>query len=61
MNILFPIYALIVLIIFNLLTYKFCLKMEMEVLKQNKFYRVINTMIVILLVCSYVRVLSAIA
>ncbi|MBM7601696.1 hypothetical protein JOC34_004124 [Virgibacillus halotolerans] len=60
MNILFPIYALLVLFIFNSLTYNFCMKMEMEILKQNKIFRVINAMILILLVCSYVKVLNAI-
>lgn len=60
MSILFPIYALFILFIFNSLTYKFCMKMEMEGPKQNKVFRVINTMILILLVCSYVRVLNVI-
>ncbi|OZU87919.1 hypothetical protein CIL03_14550 [Virgibacillus indicus] len=59
MSIIFPIYAFVVLLIFNILTHKFCVKMEMEKLKQNKVFRVINIMIVILLVCSYLRVLNA--
>ncbi|AIF42699.1 hypothetical protein X953_05120 [Virgibacillus sp. SK37] len=59
MFILFLIYAMIILFIFNALTHKFCVKMELETLKQNKVFRVINVMVVILLVCSYVRVLNA--
>ncbi|PAV29301.1 hypothetical protein CIL05_12970 [Virgibacillus profundi] len=59
MNIFFIVYAFVILLIFNFMTHKFCLKMEMEALKQNKFFRVINIIIVILLVCSYLRVLNA--
>ncbi|MFU0788669.1 hypothetical protein JNUCC74_13315 [Cerasibacillus sp. JNUCC 74] len=56
MNIIFLIYGFIVFLIFNSLTHQFCVKMEMEALKQGKMFRVINVMITILLVCSYLRV-----
>ncbi|GAA0447887.1 MAG: hypothetical protein ACQEWU_09420 [Bacillota bacterium] len=58
MNIIFLLYGFIILLIFNSLTHQFCLKMEMETLKQGKMFRVINIMVTVLLVCSYVRVMN---
>lgn len=60
MGILYVFYALFVLIIFNSLTYQFCLKMEMNQKKQSTAFRTINLMIMVLLVSSYVRVLNVI-
>ncbi|RFA35226.1 hypothetical protein CAI16_08945 [Virgibacillus dokdonensis] len=59
MNIIFLIYGFIIFLIFNSLTHKLCIKMEMEALKQGKMFRVINLMITILLVSSYLRLMNA--
>lgn len=61
MSILFPIYALFILLIFNSLTHQFCTKMELKERKQSTMFRVINIMILVLLVSSYVRVLTVIS
>nr|WP_246187687.1 hypothetical protein [Ornithinibacillus caprae] len=58
MNIIFIIYALVILFIFNSLTHKFCTKLEMNQTKQAGVFRVINIMMLILLVSSYVKVLN---
>lgn len=58
LTIIFPIYAVFVLLIFNLLTEKLCLALEMEQAKQTGVFRMINTMILILLLSSYVKVLN---
>ncbi|MFD1037657.1 hypothetical protein ACFQ3N_04355 [Virgibacillus byunsanensis] len=58
MGILFPVYALIILFIFNSLTHKFCIKMELKQEKQSTVFRVINIMVLVLLVSSYVKVLN---
>ncbi|WP_164669577.1 hypothetical protein [Virgibacillus doumboii] len=58
MSILFPVYAVFILLIFNSLTHQFCLKMEMKERKQSTVFRVINIMILVLLVSSYVKVLN---
>ncbi|SES69585.1 hypothetical protein SAMN05216389_101453 [Oceanobacillus limi] len=55
----FIIYALIILFIFNSLTHKFCTKLEMNQNKQASVFRVINIMMLILLVSSYVKVLNS--
>ncbi|XKF64899.1 hypothetical protein LG329_15160 [Virgibacillus necropolis] len=60
MSILYVLYALFVLLIFNSLTHQFCLKMEMNQKKQSTVFRAINLMIMVLLVSSYVRVLNVI-
>jgi len=60
MVIFFVVYALIILLIFNSLTNRFCLKMEMNQNKQARVYRMINIMILILLVSSYVKVTNVI-
>ncbi|WP_284139500.1 MULTISPECIES: hypothetical protein [unclassified Virgibacillus] len=59
MSIFFLIYALFILLIFNSLTHRFCIKMEMNQSKQEKVFRTINILIFILLVTSYVEVLNA--
>ncbi|TFJ93522.1 hypothetical protein E4U82_06055 [Lentibacillus salicampi] len=59
MMFIFPIYAIFVLLIFNSLTHQFCMKMEMKDRKQSSMFRVINIMILVLLVSSYVKVLNA--
>ncbi|HLS09774.1 hypothetical protein [Lentibacillus sp.] len=59
MTLIFPIYAIFVLFIFNSLTHQFCTKMEMKERKQSSMFRVINIMILVLLVSSYVKVLNA--
>ncbi|CDO02744.1 hypothetical protein BN988_01219 [Oceanobacillus picturae] len=61
MLIMYLLFAAFVLFIFNSLTDRFCKKMEMEILKQRKVFRTINIMILILLVCSYLRVLNVMA
>lgn len=60
MVIFFVVYALVILLIFNSLTNRFCLKMEMNQQKQSRVYRMINIMILILLVSSYVKVTNVI-
>ncbi|HLR09746.1 MAG TPA: hypothetical protein VK136_10930 [Bacillota bacterium] len=57
----FPVYALVILFIFNLLTYKLCIKMEMKQSKQTAVFRFMNIMILILLVSSYVEVMNQIS
>ncbi|MFD1360977.1 hypothetical protein [Lentibacillus salinarum] len=59
MTLIFPFYALFVLFIFNSLTHQFCMKMEIKEKKQSSMFRVINIMILVLLVSSYVKVLNA--
>lgn len=61
MGVLFPIYAVFILLIFNSLTMQFCTKMEMKDAKQSTVFRVINIMILILLVSSYVKVLNVVS
>ncbi|WP_249870177.1 hypothetical protein [Oceanobacillus saliphilus] len=58
MVIFYMIYAFIVLVIFNLLTNNFCIKMQMDKKKQAKNFRVINIIMVTLLVSSYLRVMN---
>lgn len=60
MNYVFVAYALLILYIFNSLTYQYCLKLEMNQKKQATVFRFTNIMILILLVSSYVKVLNAI-
>ncbi|WP_099157337.1 hypothetical protein [Virgibacillus ndiopensis] len=60
MLILFLFYALFILLIFNSLTQRFCLKMEMNKNKQSRTFRMINIMVIILLVSSYVKVLNVV-
>ncbi|RYG72860.1 hypothetical protein EU245_08615 [Lentibacillus lipolyticus] len=59
MTMIFPFYAVFILLIFNSLTYQFCMKMEMKERKQSTMFRVINVMILILLVSSYMKVMNA--
>ncbi|MFD2761063.1 hypothetical protein [Lentibacillus juripiscarius] len=59
MTMIFPFYAVFVLLIFNSLTHQFCMKMEMKEKKQSTMFRVINIMVLILLVSSYMKVLNA--
>ncbi|GAA0438344.1 hypothetical protein GCM10008983_14090 [Lentibacillus halophilus] len=54
----FLFYAVFIFLIFNSLTYRFCIKMEMKDKKQSTMFRVINIMILILLVSSYMKVLN---
>lgn len=61
MTILFPLFALFVLFIFNSLTHQFCHKLEMNQKKQSAMFRLINISVLILLVSSYVRVLNVMA
>ncbi|WP_373895636.1 hypothetical protein [Virgibacillus sp. CBA3643] len=58
MMIYFVIFGLAVLLIFNVLNDKFCKIMEMKLVEQKKFFRVINFMLVVLLVNGYIRVLN---
>lgn len=58
MIIFYLIYAFIILMIFNFLIGKFCVKMQFDQSKQAKNFRVINMIMVTLLVCSYLRVLN---
>ncbi|MCP3026756.1 hypothetical protein [Halobacillus sp. A5] len=58
MAILFVIYGLIVLFIFNSLTHSLCLKTKMSTEKQLKVFRTINILITILLITSYVDVVN---
>jgi len=58
MTVFFPIYAVVVLFIFNLLTNKLCMALEMEQVKQAGIFRIINTMILILLLSSYIKILN---
>lgn len=60
MIIFFSFYALVILLIFNSLTNRFCLKMEMNHHKQSRVYRMINIMILILLISSYVKITNAV-
>ncbi|MBP1947333.1 hypothetical protein J2Z82_000256 [Virgibacillus litoralis] len=60
MSILFPVYAVFILLVFNSLTHQFCMKMEMKEKKQSTVFRVINIMVLILLITSYVKVLNVI-
>lgn len=58
MNVIFPIYAVFVLFIFNLLTNKLCTALEMEQVKQTGVFRMMNSMILILLLSSYIKILN---
>ncbi|WP_026905663.1 hypothetical protein [Paucisalibacillus globulus] len=58
MIIIFLFYAFIILFIFNTLADKFCKKLEMNATKQARVFRVINVMMLILLVSSYIKVLN---
>lgn len=60
MSIIYIIYALAILLIFNSLTHKLCIKMEMNEKKQSSVFRAINMMTMVLLISSYVRVLNVI-
>ncbi|WP_077324979.1 hypothetical protein [Virgibacillus siamensis] len=60
MSLLFPVYAVFILLIFNSLTQQFCTKMEMKDKKQSSVFRVINIMILVLLISSYVKVMNQI-
>ncbi|WP_347861240.1 hypothetical protein U0355_11195 [Salimicrobium sp. PL1-032A] len=54
----FGVFALVVLFIFNSLTHSLCLKTKMEKEKQSRVFRTINILITILLISSYVEVLN---
>ncbi|MFG6149533.1 MULTISPECIES: hypothetical protein [Halobacillus] len=56
--ILFVIYGLIVLFIFNSLTHSLCLKTKMSSEKQSRVFRTINILLTILLISSYVDVIN---
>ncbi|WP_082234716.1 hypothetical protein [Halobacillus massiliensis] len=58
MAILFLVYGLIVLFIFNSLTHSLCEKTKMSNEKQSKVFRTINVLITILLISSYVDVIN---
>ncbi|WP_254434279.1 hypothetical protein [Halobacillus sp. Marseille-Q1614] len=58
MAILFLVYGLIVLFIFNSLTHSLCEKTKMSTEKQSKVFRTINVLITILLISSYVDVIN---
>ncbi|GGB51552.1 hypothetical protein F3157_07515 [Virgibacillus dakarensis] len=60
MIIFFVFYALFILLIFNSLTNSFCLKLDMNQHKQSRVFRMINIMIIILLVSSYVKVINVV-
>lgn len=57
MAVIFALYALCILVIFNSLTYKFCAKQEMNQERQFRVYRMINISITILLISSYLEAL----
>ncbi|AKG05017.1 MULTISPECIES: hypothetical protein [Salimicrobium] len=54
----FGVFALVVLFIFNSLTHSLCLKTKMEKEKQMRVFRTINVLITILLISSYVEVIT---
>ncbi|SIS47386.1 hypothetical protein [Salimicrobium flavidum] len=54
----FGVFALVVLFIFNSLTHSLCLKTKMEKEKQSRMFRTINVLITILLISSYVEVIT---
>ncbi len=60
MTVVFPIYAVFVLLIFNLLTERLCLALQIEQVKRAGFFRVINMMILILLLSSYFKIMNSI-
>jgi hypothetical protein len=60
MTVVFPIYAVFVLLIFNLLTERLCLALPIEQVKRAGFFRVINMMILILLLSSYFKIMNSI-
>lgn len=51
-------FAFIVLFIFNVMAHRFCSKMEMNEMRAKKVYKMINMIMVVMLVCSYLRVLN---
>lgn len=57
MIVIFVLYALCMLVIFNSLAYKFCAKQEMNQERQFRVYRMINISITLLLISSYLEVL----
>ncbi|GIO21630.1 hypothetical protein [Oceanobacillus sp. J11TS1] len=58
MAIFYIIFGFIVLLIFNVMTTAFCIKMELSKQKQKRMDRVTNMTLVAMLVCSYLRVLN---
>ncbi|MBO8156179.1 MAG: hypothetical protein H0Z32_06965 [Bacillaceae bacterium] len=59
MAVFFVPFAVVILFIFNSLTYRFCMKAEMSYERQLKVFRTINVSITILLISSYLEVLYA--
>lgn len=57
MAIVFVLFALFILFLFNSLTYRLCLQTEMSKERQPNVFRTINILITILLISSYVEVL----
>lgn len=57
MAIIFALFALSMYFLFNSLTYKLCVKTEMNQERQYRVYRTINVSITILLISSYVEAL----
>ncbi|WP_407272879.1 hypothetical protein [Radiobacillus sp. PE A8.2] len=57
MAIIFAVFALVVLFLFNSLTHSLCLRTEMSKERQPNFFRTINVLITILLISSYIEVL----
>ncbi|MDY0406248.1 hypothetical protein P5G51_013375 [Virgibacillus sp. 179-BFC.A HS] len=59
MTIVFSIYGLFILFVFNYLILKLCLRLNIKTRRQNGIFRFSNIMILILLITSYVDVLNA--
>ncbi|GEN30728.1 hypothetical protein HNQ35_001603 [Cerasibacillus quisquiliarum] len=60
MNIIFPIYSFIVFFVFNILTHRFCVKLELSKQRQDKMFRFMNMIVLILLITSYIKIQHAI-
>ncbi|MBM7571447.1 hypothetical protein [Aquibacillus albus] len=56
MAIVFVLFALFILFLFNSLTYRLCVAAEMSKERQPNVYRTINILITILLISSYIEV-----
>ncbi|KAB8139029.1 hypothetical protein F9U64_02200 [Gracilibacillus oryzae] len=57
MLLVFAVFSIFVLFIFNSLTYRLCMQTEMGEEKQPNVFRTINVLITILLISSYVEVI----
>ncbi|WP_186579170.1 hypothetical protein [Aquibacillus kalidii] len=57
MAIVFVLFSLFILFLFNTLTHRLCLQTEMSKERQPNVFRTINILITILLISSYIEVL----